>query len=140
MTPDALDTTNIWLAIIALVSLIEFLALAAAGFVGFRLYRRATVVLEDLERQHVAPLTARVTAILDDVKNIAERVQGYEHQLSDVVHRVDASADRAVATVKARLWPFVGIARGMRAAVSAATAPDTRTHRGGTTEELAVGK
>ena len=123
MTPDALGTTNLWLGIIAIVSLIEFLVLAGAAFMAYRFYVRATTMLEEVERRHVAPVAARVTAILDDVKGITARVQNVETQVTDMIHRVDSSAARTVANVKSRLWPIVGVARGVRAAIATAAAP-----------------
>lgn len=134
MNPDALSTTNVWLGIIAIVTLIEFLALAGAVFMAYRLYVRATAALAEVERRHVAPVAARVTAILEDVKGITARVQSVETQVSDMIHRVDTSAARTVATVKSRLWPIVGVARGVRAAIATAAAPpDDESHREGAT-------
>lgn len=134
MNPDALGTTNLWLGIIATVTVIEFLALAVAAFMAYRFYVRATTVLEEVERRHVAPVAARVTAILEDVKGITARVQNVEAQVSDMIHRVDTSAARTMANVKARMWPIVGVVRGVRAAIATAAAPaDDESHRKGVT-------
>jgi hypothetical protein len=140
MNPNALDTTNVWLAVIALVSVVEVLALAAGGFLAFRLYRRVTTVLEEIERKHVAPLSQRVSAVVDDARAVVARVQGIEHQVADAIHRVDESAVRTVATVKARMWPLVGLARGVRAAIAAATAGTGPSGRTGATGGYALGK
>lgn len=134
MTPDALGTTNLWLGIIAVVTLIEFLALCGAAFMAYRLYVRATTVLEEVERRHVAPVAARVSAILEDVQGITARVQNVEAQVTGMIHRVDTTAARTVANVKARMWPIVGVARGVRAAIATAAAPaHDGSHREGVT-------
>ena len=54
-----LATTNVWVAIIALVSLAEFLIILTAAVVGYRLYRRATTFLDRAEADYVAPLAAK---------------------------------------------------------------------------------
>ncbi len=69
MTPD-LATTNALLGIMAAVSLLEALALLALLAGGFLLYRRVIRLIGGIEERHVAPVTARVNAILDDVKAV----------------------------------------------------------------------
>src|SRR5580765_6060555 len=53
-----LTTTNTWLAILAIVSLIEFLMIAVAGVLAFRAYKQMMNVVETMERVHIAPLRA----------------------------------------------------------------------------------
>ena len=71
-----LTTTNILLGIMATVSLLEVLAVVALLWGGFILYRRTLRLIADIEQRQVAPVTARVTAILDDVKGVTSVVEG----------------------------------------------------------------
>ena len=43
---DNLATTNIWLAILAIVSLLEFLMICAAGLFAYKAYRQAMSIVE----------------------------------------------------------------------------------------------
>jgi hypothetical protein len=70
-----LTTTNILLGIMAAVSLFEALAIIGLLVGGYRLYRRTLRVVTDIEERQIAPLTARVNAILDDVKGVTSVVE-----------------------------------------------------------------
>ena len=74
MAPD-LGTTNALLAIMAVVSLLEVLALIGLVVGGFVLYRRVVQVITRIEERQVAPVAARVNAILDDVKGVTSVVR-----------------------------------------------------------------
>jgi len=86
MTVD-LTTTNVLLGILATVSVVEMLAALALLAAVFMLIRRVTLAIEGIEVRQVAPMTNRVNAILDDVKDVtacaknaadrAERVAGW---------------------------------------------------------------
>ena len=75
MAPD-LSTTNALLGIMALVSVLEGLALIALMGGGFLLYRRVTQLIAGIEQRQIAPVTTRVTAILDDMKAVSVVVRG----------------------------------------------------------------
>jgi len=71
MTPD-LSTTSALLGVMAAVSLLEALALIALIAGGLLLYRRVTRLIAGIEERQVAPVAARVNAILDDVKGVTK--------------------------------------------------------------------
>jgi len=75
MAPD-LSTTNALLGVMAVVSVLEGLALLALIAGGFLLYRRVTRLIEGIEERQIAPVTSRVNAILDDVKGVTTVVRG----------------------------------------------------------------
>ncbi|MPZ21597.1 MAG: hypothetical protein GEV06_27450 [Luteitalea sp.] len=75
MTESSLATTNLLLGIMAAVSVIEIIVLVAAAIFGYRAYSRVMQTLDSLEARHVAPLTARTTAILDDLKSLTGRAE-----------------------------------------------------------------
>jgi len=88
MTVD-LTTTNVLLGILATVSVLEALSVVALFAGGFMMLRRLMTLIEAVEQRQVAPMTARVNAILDDVKGVtacaknaagsAERFAGWWH-------------------------------------------------------------
>lgn len=74
MAPN-LTTTNALLAVMAAVTVLEALALIALLGGGLLLYRRMTRLIAGIEERQVAPVTARVNAILDDVKGVTAVVK-----------------------------------------------------------------
>ena len=87
-----LTTTNALLGIMALVSVLEALALIALLGGGLLLYRRMTRLIAGIEARQIAPVTARVNAILDDVKGV-----------TSVVRQVTTGAETGVRWGLARL-------------------------------------
>jgi hypothetical protein len=75
MGPD-LSTTNALLGVMAVVSVLEALALIALIGGGVFFYRRLTQVIAGIEERHIAPVSSRVNAILDDVKGVSTVVRG----------------------------------------------------------------
>ena len=75
MTPD-LATTNAFLGIMAAVSAVEALVLVALFAGGIVLYRRLMRTVVDIEAKHVAPASARLNAILDDLKGVTWVMRG----------------------------------------------------------------
>jgi len=75
MAPD-LSTTNALLGIMAVVSVLEALALIALIVGGFLFYRRLTQAIAGIEARHIAPVSSRVNAILDDVRGVSTVVRG----------------------------------------------------------------
>jgi hypothetical protein len=93
-------------------------------------------LVSELEARHVAPLSARATDILDDVKAItataqlqAERV---DHAITGTMDRVDETAGRVKHSVVEQIARVTGIVRGARAAVAAAVSGNGRQSRAGT--------
>ena len=85
MTSD-LATTNLLLGIMAAVSLLEALMLVGLFACGFVLYRRLMRTIADLESKHVAPASARINAILDDVKTVTSVVSDAAYSTNSAVH------------------------------------------------------
>ena len=113
-----LTATNVWLAILALVSLAEFLMIVAAGVVGFRLYRRATALLNRAESTYVAPIAAKAEAVVADAQHVVQRAQHLEERIQKMVVRVEDMAGR-VGSVAQHAWPVLGTWRAVSAAVHA---------------------
>ena len=115
---ESLETTNTWLAVLAIVSLVEFLMILAAGFFAYKLYSRAMVALETVERVHIAPLRARVDGILDQVQTVTTKVQYAQEAVSDALRNVSGTGHTVADAVKARTWPIIGIIQGLKSAAA----------------------
>jgi hypothetical protein len=116
-----LGTTNLFLGILAVVSLLELLGFVAAAYFAYRLYARAYALVQGLEERQVAPAMSRVNAILDDVKDVSARVHEETDRVDQAIRgtlgRVDQTAERVKATVQTRAARARGIMRGIRVAV-----------------------
>lgn len=117
----SLDTTNTWLAVMAIVSVLEALVLIGIGVGGFLVYRRVMTLVNDLETRQIAPLRVRAEAILADVKGITAAVshqtERVDHAISGTMDRVDETAERVKETVKDKVDRLAGIVRGVRAVI-----------------------
>jgi hypothetical protein len=116
-----LSTTNLLLGIMAVVSILEALALIGLGLAGWMAYKRVMDLVNGLEQRHLAPLRVKVDAILDDVKMVTETVKSeterVDHAIRTTMDRVDDTADRVRANVRAKTSHVIGFVRGVRAAI-----------------------
>jgi len=121
MQPD-LGTTNLLLGIMAVVSVLEALVVIGIGVAGWVIYRRVIDLVDGLERQHIAPVRARIERILDDVKGVTgkvkEETERVDYAIRATMDRVDDTADRVRANVRAQSSRIVGFIRGMRAVIA----------------------
>jgi hypothetical protein len=127
-----LDTTNVLLGIMAVVSVLEALLLIGAGIAGFLAYRRVMELVNGLEQRQIAPLMAKVNDILADVKGVTARVSDRTERVDGAIRgtleRVDDTADRVRANVRERASNVVRTIQGVRAAIAAVFARPPR-HR-----------
>jgi methyl-accepting chemotaxis protein len=124
-----LETTNWLLAVIALASFVQMLAIIAAGIAGYRVYRQTTISIHELESQHIAPLRQKVDAIMGDVHAVTARVsqqtERADHAISTTIDRVDETAERVKHSVRDKVSRAVGIVRGVRAVLVSLLATDS---------------
>jgi hypothetical protein len=125
-----LGTTNTWLAIMAIVSLLEAVVLIGIAIGAFLAYRRVMQLTADLETRHIAPMREKVDAILVDVKavtaRVSEQTERVNHAISGTMDRVDETAERVSGSVRERVNRAVGMARGVRAVVMSMLGYDRR--------------
>ncbi len=123
MVEGSLDTTNVMLGIMAAVSVLEALLLIGVGIGGFLVYRRTMALVTDLETRQIAPLREQVEEILADVRAVTSRVshqtERVDHAISGTMDRVDETADRVKTRVRSKVNQAVGVARGVRAVITA---------------------
>jgi uncharacterized protein YoxC len=134
MTVD-LQATNWLLAVIAIASAVQMLAIIGAGIMGFRLYRQVTTTLNELETRHVAPLRQQVDGILADVHAVTARVshqtERVDHAISDTIERVDETKERVKHSVREQVWRATGVVRGIRAVIASLFTSEPPVQAGG---------
>jgi hypothetical protein len=114
MTGD-LDTTNFWLGIIAIATVLELLALGCVAWFAYSAYSRIMTRLNELETRYVAPLGDQAGLILKEVQQFVGRVNGAQHAVRTKVKQVADAGSLAAAKLRTRAWPLVGVLRGIRA-------------------------
>lgn len=114
-----LTMTNVWLGILATISLIEFLMIAAGGLMAYKAYKQAMTALESVERVHIAPLRARVDAVLDEVEVITGKVRHAQDSVASAFNTAAYAGTIIAGTMKSKTWPILGIINGVRMAASA---------------------
>jgi hypothetical protein len=116
-----LGTTNLFLGIMAVVSVLEALLLIGIGIGGFIAYRRVMTLVNTLEAEHVAPAMGRVNSILDDVKvvsaKVKEETERVDHAIHTTIDRVDDTVDRMRMNMRAKTSRIIGMVRGARLAI-----------------------
>ena len=125
-----LQTTNVALIVMAVVSVLEALLLLGIGIGGFMVYRRVMQLVTDLESRQVAPLREKVDAILGDVKAVTARVNSeaerVDHAIHGTIDRVDNTAEHLKSSVMDKVNNAAGIVRGVRAAIVSLLQTDHR--------------
>jgi hypothetical protein len=96
-------TTNAWLAIIAVATVVQ-LALLIALLVGAaRFYRQANTTLQEVKA---------------DVRDALERVRRADDAVRDVMRRAGSAAGHVVTLTQRRAWPILGLMSAIRAGAS----------------------
>jgi hypothetical protein len=125
-----LQTTNVALIVMAVVSVLEALLLIGIGIGGFMVYRRVMQLMTDLESRQIAPLREKVDAILGDVKAVTARVNSeaerVDHAIHGTIDRVDNTAEHLKSSVMDKVNYAAGIVRGVRAAIVSLLQTDHR--------------
>jgi len=125
-----LGTTNLFLGIMAAVSVLEILVVAGAAIAIFVVYRRVTTLIDGIEARHIAPAMGRVNAILDDFRFVSARVkeesERVDQAIRSTIERVDDTADRVRSNVRAKASWIIGALRGLRTAIEEMLASDPR--------------
>ncbi len=113
-----LQTTNIWLAILAICSVVQLLAVCVVVFVVMRVVKRAEGAI-DLVTRDMQPIVQRVQSALDDLKDMTARLKRADEAITAKLEGMAAGVDRLKVIALTRVWPAVGVARGLRAAAAA---------------------
>jgi len=116
-----LGTTNLILAIMAAVSVLELIVIAGIGIAGFFAFRTIMTVVAAIETRQVAPAMVRVHEILDDVKGVTSKIREETARVDRAIHttidRIDDTADRVRSSARAKTSRVIGVIRGLRVAL-----------------------
>ena len=132
MPTSPMDTTNTWLAVMAIAIVVQTLLMIGVAVVAWQALGKATAALKELEARHLAPLSARVTAVsarvtqvADDVQEVIGRVRRADDAVRAQLDRLDNVAHVAGHAIGAKVWPVVGLSRAVGAAFKAFTSRGT---------------
>jgi pyrimidine operon attenuation protein/uracil phosphoribosyltransferase len=118
---ESLETTNILLGIMVVVSILEAVMLIGMGIAGWKAYRQFMDLANRLEERHVSPAMVRLNAVLDDLQRVMSTVKHETDRVDEAIHRtmdrVDDTAQRVRSTVVAKTSRLVGFIRGARVAL-----------------------
>jgi hypothetical protein len=138
--PTSLDTTNTWLAVMAIAIVVQTLLMIGFAVVAWQALGRATQAMKELEARHLGPLSARITAVTarvtevaDDVQEVIGRVRRADDAVRAQFDRLDSVAHVAGQAIGSKVWPVVGLSRAVGAALRAfAARSSTRSSSPGT--------
>lgn len=128
MTPEQAGTINMWLAILAIASVVQVAAIATLALVGYRLYARSRETLDEIQRK-VEPVTNRVTEVLNNVNQEVARLRRAGDRVEDSLVAVGHGVTAASSAVKTAILPGWAVTRGVMAAVSSLAGRDRRNGR-----------
>jgi len=107
-----------WLAIVAIASVVQALLFVGAAIGMFAIYRRTVEsyerVIESLERmgeRHLGPIATKLGHMVDDIDDITSRARRVDDDLRGGVE----NANRIVWSMATKAWPVLGAARAVRA-------------------------
>lgn len=125
-----METANVALIVMAVVSVLEALVLIGISVGGFVIYRRVMQLITELEARQIAPLREKVDAILGDVKSVTARVNSEAERVDQAIHgtinRVDHTAEHLKSSVMDKVNQAAGVVRGVRAAIVSLLQTDHR--------------
>jgi hypothetical protein len=125
-----LGTTNVWLAVIAIVSLVQLLLVVGLVVAAIGFFRRIEKTIDRITEQHIAPISARANKVMDDVEDVMARVQSFDDGMRRTLSKVGAGVSVATLTIGSRFWPVVGVLKGLKAGLaSLKRAPGNRAAR-----------
>jgi hypothetical protein len=121
MMQGNLDTTNLFLGIMAAISVLEGLLLIGVGVGAWMVYRRVMTLVNGIEERQIAPAMARINSILDNLKDVSATVKQetdrVDHAIRATIDRVDDTADRMRSQVRSKTSRVIGMVRGARVAI-----------------------
>ena len=128
-----LQTTNTWLAVIAVVSVLQFAGLCVLAALAVSRLRRVENAIDSITEEvrpvvrrvvvaideDIRPLAARASTTLEEVSDAVNRLRHAQMTIGEMVDRTSIWATRLKAVATSRVWPALGIVRGIKAAAEA---------------------
>ena len=119
MTSADLSTTNSWLAVIAIASLVQSLVIIGLVVAVFRLLRRTESAVEEVKREYLEPIATRTNKVIGEVEDALARFRSIDDRVSGAIHKTSEGLSAVATVAKRRFWPVVGVLRGVRAVARA---------------------
>jgi hypothetical protein len=113
-----LGTTNLWLALIAISSVVQLLIVLGLFIAAFRFYRSIEQTVERIKQEHIAPVSLRAHKVIDEVEDVMARVRTIDDDVRRTISRVGDGVGVATAAVRTKFWPVLGLLRGLKAGLS----------------------
>ena len=76
---------TVWLAVIGIASVLQVLLLIGAGVAAAVAYRRASRAIDLVRQETLTPVVQRVNIVLDDLHDVAGRVQAVDDQVREAL-------------------------------------------------------
>lgn len=96
-------TTNAWLAVIAVATVLQLGCMLAVLIAAWRFYDRADHALDELR---------------ENVRDVVNRVRSADDAVRNAVRKTGQTAAFVAAMSRRRAWPVIGLARAARVAVA----------------------
>ena len=121
--PTELDTLTNWVAVLAVAGAVQTLLLLGGVVAGFIAWRRAMASIEAIEQRHIAPISARVSAVVDDIQDVTQRIRHADDAMKHKLEEVGGAARVTRDVLADRVWPAVGVVRAVSAGLKALSRP-----------------
>ena len=128
MTPEQASNINTWLAVLAIASAVQVLAMVVVALVVYRMSTKASATMDRVEQQ-IEPVKRRVFEVLDSVNDQVERLRRVGDKVEDGVSAVGHGVSAATSAVKHAVLPGYAATRGVMAAISALAGRDRTNGR-----------
>ena len=119
MTSADLGTTNAWLAVIAIASLVQSFVIIGLLVMVFRLVQRTESAVADVKREYLEPIATRTNKVIGEVEDALARFRSMDDRVSGAIHKTSEGLSAVAGVAKRRFWPVVGVVRGIRAIAGA---------------------
>lgn len=113
-----LGTTNIWLALIAISSVVQLLIVVGLFIAAVRFYRRIEQTVDRIKQEHIAPVSERAHKVIDEVEDVMARVRTIDDDVRRTITRVGDGVGVATSAVRDKFWPVLGLLRGLKAGIA----------------------
>jgi predicted metal-dependent enzyme (double-stranded beta helix superfamily) len=118
MSPADLGTTNVWLALIAISSVLQLLIVIALLAGSYRFFRRMEKAVDRISDELIAPVSARAHKFIDEAEDLMARARSFDEGVRRTLSRVGDGVGVASTVVKHRFWPVIGLLRGVKAGLA----------------------
>ena len=119
MTSADLATTNAWLAVIAIASVVQSLVVIGLVVAVFRLVRRTESAVDEVKREYLEPIATRTNKVIGEVEDALARFRSMDDRVSGAIDRTSEGLSAVAGVAKRHFWPVVGVVRGLRAIAGA---------------------